>query len=130
MFLLFSRGLSKAGREHIRHCDNQNDQADRKVHNPPALKSISDVYLLVLAASCLGFFQQHRDMRNRGVIEIQTLRRLCLETDAITGDAEQSRHLGTNGTRMWTNLRSSKHQASVHVRNAISCGMHPLERLA
>ena len=61
-------------------------------------------------------------MRNRGVIKIQTLRRLCLKTHAIAGNSKKSGRLGANGTRMWTDLRRGKHQARVYIRDAISRG--------
>jgi hypothetical protein len=69
-------------------------------------------------------------MRDGGVLQVQPLRSLRLQSNAISAHSQQLRYAYPNRQSMWSNLWSSQDQAGIKIRHAISRIVYALQRFA
>src|ERR1700691_1402335 len=59
--------------------------------------------------------EQDHHVRDRGVLQIEPLRRLSFQPDTISAHSQQLRHVKANRRGLRSNLRSAENQAGVDV---------------
>ena len=69
-------------------------------------------------------------MRDRCIIQIEALRRFCLEANAIGMQAKQLSNAGADDGGVRTDLGSRQNQAGIDVSNAVAGVAHAFQSLA
>src|SRR5271154_6771546 len=74
--------------------------------------------------------EQNDHVRDRRVIQIQSLRSLRFQPNAIGVHSQQARHAHSNRRGVRSNLRRSQNQAGIDVGHAVTRVLHAFQRLA